>query len=80
VPLSFFSALHQSTRDTYDLGCKFHLEPNRESIYMYIRFQENLAFELFCLIGKTRILKSACANGVATLRMPLQLAFNFLIL
>jgi len=47
---------------------------------MYIRFQENLAFELFCLIGKTRILKSACANGVATLRMPLQLAFNFLIL
>lgn len=47
---------------------------------MYVRFNENLALELFSLMGKTRILKSAYVNGAPTLRMFLLSAFNFSIL
>lgn len=45
-----------------------------------VRFNENLSFELFCLIGKIRILKLDYVNGVPTLRTFLYTAFNFFIL
>lgn len=44
---------------------------------MYIRFNENLSFGLFCLNRKTRILKSVCLNRVQFLSTFLHSAFNF---